>query len=473
MWFYPLKVQKQRERKMKKAKILVVDDEELIRWSLDQSLSEEGYEVIKAESGEEAIEKVKDESPDLVFLDLQLPGITGMEALQKIKEINPNTTVIIITALGVVEMVVKAMKLGAYNYISKPFNLDELSIMVEKALETGRLKKEVETLRAVQSEQFSLVNIIGSDPKIKEVMAMIEKVAKSETTTVLITGESGTGKELVAKSIHQSSVRAGELFMAINCAALPETLLESELMGHEKGAFTDAKIMKKGLFEEADGGTLFLDEIGEMAIGMQAKILRVLEEKTLRRIGGTKDIPVDVRIISATNKDLLKSIEEGTFRKDLYYRLQVIPINLPSLRERKGDIMKLAKHFIEHFNREFHKNVKEVSKIAEKFLTEYSWPGNIRELKNVMERAIILEDEETLLVEHLPLEIVAMGSAKPMVANSSFQLPPEGISLESVEQELIRQALDLTKGNQSKAAKKLGLGIDAFRYRMKKFGLLE
>jgi len=302
---------------------------------------------------------------------------------------------------------------------------------------------------------------------------MIEKVAKSETTTVLITGESGTGKELVAKSIHQSSARASEPFMAINCAALPDTLLESELMGHEKGAFTDAKIMKKGLFEEADGGTLFLDEIGEMAIGMQAKILRILEEKTLRRIGGVKDITVDVRIISATNKELLKSIEEGTFRRDLYYRLQVIPIHLPPLRERKGDILKLARHFIDHFNKEFHKNVKEVSKIAEKFLTEYSWPGNIRELKNVMERAIILEDEETLLVEHLPLEIVAMGSARPISGDSSFQLPPEGISLESLEQELIRQALEQTKGNQSKAARKLGLSIDAFRYRMKKFGLLE
>lgn len=458
---------------MKKAKILVVDDEELIRWSLDQSLTEEGYEVIKAESGEEALEKVKVESPDLVFLDLQLPGITGMEALQKMKEINPHVIVIIITALGVVEMVVKAMKLGAYNYISKPFNLDELSIMVEKALETGKLKKEVETLRAVQSEQFSPVNIIGSDSKVKEVMAMIDKVAKSETTTVLITGESGTGKELVAKSIHQSSTRSNQPFMAINCAALPETLLESELMGHEKGAFTDAKIMKKGLFEEADGGTLFLDEIGEMAIGMQAKILRVLEEKTLRRIGGTKDITVDVRIISATNKELLKSIEDGTFRSDLYYRLQVIPIHLPPLRERKGDIMKLAKHFIDQFNVEFHKNVKAVSNMAEKFLKEYSWPGNIRELKNVMERAIILEDEETLLVEHLPLEIVAMGASKPINTDANFQLPAQGISLESVEQEFIRQALEQTKGNQSKAAKKLGLGIDAFRYRMKKFGLLE
>ncbi len=455
-----------------KGRILVVDDEELIRWSLEQSMTGEGYEVLTAATGEEAIKVVSDEMPDLVFLDLQLPGIGGMEALQKIKEINRDITVIIITALGVVEMVVKAMKLGAYNYISKPFNLDELSIMVEKALETGRLKREVATLRREQSDKFSPVNIIGTDSKINDVMAMIDKVAKSDTSTVLITGESGTGKELVAKSIHHSSARAREPFMAVNCAALPENLLESELMGHERGAFTDARTMKKGLFELADGGTLFLDEIGDMPLGMQAKILRVLEDKLVRRVGGTKDISVDVRIISATNKNLLKAIDDGSFRSDLYYRLQVIPINLPPLRERKGDIIILARHFIEQFNVDFHKEVKGISKMAEKFLTEYAWPGNVRELKNVIERAIILEDADTLLVEHLPLEIVAMGS-KPSRNILDLNIPPEGISMEQVEKELIKQALELAGGNQSKAARKLNLGIDAFRYRMKKFDLME
>lgn len=457
---------------MKKAKILVVDDEELIRWSLEQNLSEEGYQVLTAGTGEDALRLTREELPDLIFLDLQLPGISGMEVLQKVKEISSDIIVVIITALGVVEMVVKAMKLGAFDYINKPFNLDELSLLVEKAMETVRLRKEVATLRAEQNQRFSPVNIIGSDGKIKSVMGMVEKVAKSDTTTVLITGESGTGKELIAKAIHSTSARASEPFMAVNCAALPETLLESELMGHEKGAFTDAKTMKKGLFELADGGTLFLDEIGDMPLGMQAKILRVLEDRMVRRVGGTKDVAVDVRIISATNKDLLKAIEAGTFRSDLYYRLQVIPIKLPALRERKGDIIPLVMHFVEQFNKEFNKDVKGISKMAERFLLEYSWPGNVRELKNVIERAIILESEETLLVEHLPLEIVAMGTKPRKTEGLDIQIPPEGISIEAVEKELIEKALDMTGGNQSKAAKKIGLGIDAFRYRMKKFGLL-
>jgi len=306
---------------------------------------------------------------------------------------------------------------------------------------------------------------------MQNVLSMVEKVAKSDATTILIQGESGTGKELIAKAIHYESNRADRPFMAINCAAVPETLLESELMGHERGAFTDAKVQKKGLFELADGGTLFLDEIGDMEPGMQAKLLRVLEERSFRRVGGTKDIQVDVRIISATNKDLLKSIEEKTFRADLYYRIQVIPIFLPALRERRDDIMPLVEHFIAHFNREFGKGVKGVSKMAEKFLVEYSWPGNIRELKNIIERAIILENEETLLLEHLPQELVSKASG-PSAGPLSLHLPPEGVDIEDVERELIRQALETSEGNQSKAAKKLNLGIDAFRYRMKKFGFL-
>jgi transcriptional regulator with PAS, ATPase and Fis domain len=261
-------------------------------------------------------------------------------------------------------------------------------------------------------------------------------------------------------------------FMAVNCAAVPETLLESELLGHEKGAFTDAKAQKKGLFELADGGTLFLDEIGDMEPGMQAKLLRVLEDRIVRRVGGSRDIQVDVRIVSATNKDLIKAMEDKSFRPDLYYRLQVIPIFLPPLRERRDDILPLTYHFINHFNREFGKSVKGVSKMAEKFLVEYSWPGNIRELKNIIERAIILENEETLLLEHLPQEIVSRsggGSTSPL----TLRLPPEGIDIEDVERELIRQSLEVSEGNQSKAAKKLNLGIDAFRYRMKKFGFLQ
>ncbi len=456
---------------MRKHKILVVDDEHLIRWSLEQNLKKQGYEVLTAGSGEDALRTLREETPDLVLLDIQLPGINGLEVLEKIKEMEEEVIVIMITALGVLETAVKAMRLGAYDYVNKPFNLDELAIVIRKALEAGELKREVAHLRSEQSRKYGVNNIIAESRHMKNVLSMVEKVAKSDASTIFIQGESGTGKELIAKAIHFESSRADKPFMAINCAAVPETLLESELMGHERGAFTDAKSMKKGLFEIGDGGTVFLDEIGEMEMGMQVKLLRVLEERSFRRVGGTKDISIDVRIVSATNKDLLKAIEEKVFRNDLYYRIQVIPIFLPPLRERKDDIIPLAKHFINHFNREFGKNVASISKMAEKFLVEYSWPGNIRELKNAIERAIILENEPTLLLEHLPQEIVSKtggSSGGPIV----FRLPPEGVDIEDVERELIRQSLEMAEGNQSKAAKKLNLGIDAFRYRMKKFGYL-
>jgi DNA-binding NtrC family response regulator len=456
---------------VRKHKILVVDDEQLIRWSLEQNLKKQGYEVMTAGSGEDALRLLREETPDLMLLDIQLPGISGMEVLEKVKEMEEEIIVIMVTALGVLETAVKAMRIGAYDYINKPFNLDELAIVIRKALETNELKKEVAHLRSEQSRKYGIGNIIGKSKHMQNVLAMVEKIARSDASTVLIQGESGTGKELIAKAIHYESARADKPFMAINCAAVPETLLESELMGHEKGAFTDAKMQKKGLFEMADGGTIFLDEIGDMEPGMQAKLLRVLEERSFRRVGGTRDVQVDVRIVSATNKDLLKAMEEKTFRNDLYYRIQVIPIFLPPLRERKDDIIPLAEHFINHFNREFAKNVKSISRMAEKFLTEYTWPGNIRELKNVIERAIILENEETLLLEHLPQEIVTKTGGAG-AGTSGFRLPPEGIDIEDVERELIRQALEISEGNQSKAAKKLNLGIDAFRYRMKKFGFL-
>ena len=456
---------------MRKYRILVVDDEHLIRWSLEQSLKRQGYEVATAASGEDALRALREDPPDLMLLDIQLPGINGLDVLEKAKEIAEEVIVIMVTALGVLETAVKAMRMGAYDYINKPFNLDELAIVIKKALETGELRREVQQLRSEQTRKYGITNLIGSSRHMVNVLAMVQKIARSDASTVLIQGESGTGKELIAKAIHYESARADKPFMAINCAAVPETLLESELMGHEKGAFTDAKAQKKGLFELADGGTLFLDEIGDMEPGMQAKLLRVLEERAFRRVGGTKDIQVDVRIISATNKDLLKAMEERTFRNDLYYRIQVIPVFLPPLRERREDIPTLANHFIAHFNREFGKQVKGISPMAEKFLSEYHWPGNIRELKNVIERAIILENDEILMLEHLPHEMVAKaGSAGSGPLN--LTIPPEGIDIEDVERELIRQSLEVSEGNQSKAAKKLNLGIDAFRYRMKKFGFL-
>jgi DNA-binding NtrC family response regulator len=456
---------------VRKQKILVVDDEHLIRWSLEQALTKQGYDVTTAASGEEALRCVQEEAPELILLDIQLPGLDGLEVLQRTKEIDEDILVIMVTALGVLETAVKAMRMGAYDYINKPFNLDELSIIIKKAFETKELRKEVAHLRSTQTSKYGIDKIIGSSRHMQQVLEMVRKVAKSDASTVLIQGESGTGKELIARAIHFESSRRDKPFMAINCAAMPETLLESELMGHEKGAFTDAKVQKKGLFEIADGGTLFLDEIGDMDVGMQAKLLRILEERTFRRIGGTKEIPVDVRIVSATNQELLRKIEEKSFRNDLYYRLQVIPIYLPPLRERAEDIMTLVDFFIAHYNREFGKTVKGVSKMARKFLEEYEWPGNVRELRNIIERAIILESEETLMLDHLPGELVSRageGGSGPM----NLRIPPEGIDIEDVERELIRQALEISEGNQSKAAKKLNLGIDAFRYRMKKFGFI-
>ncbi len=457
---------------MKRNKILVVDDEHLIRWSLEQNLKKQGYEVVTAGSGEDALRLVREEQPDLVLLDIQLPGISGIDVLEKIKDHDEDIIVIMVTANSGLENAVNAMRRGAYDYISKPFNLDELSIVVKKALETSDLKQEVVRLRT-ETKKNGPPNIVGESPQIKYLMEVLDKVARSEASTVLVQGESGTGKELVAKWIHYSSNRAEKPFIAINCAAVPATLLESELFGHEKGAFTDAKVTKKGLFELADGGTVFLDEIGDMEMGMQAKLLRFLEDRSFRRIGGSRVFTVDVRIISATNKELQKSIEEKTFRNDLYYRLQVIPIFLPSLRERKEDIIPLATHFINLYNKDFNKKVQGIAGMAERMMTDYSWPGNVRELKNVIERAIILGNDETLLLEHLPLEVVAKAPSQCSALSSSFQLPPEGIDIEEVEKELIRQALEITEWNQSKAAKKLNLGIDAFRYRMKKFGYLK
>jgi len=451
---------------------MVVDDEHLIRWSLEQNLMKQGYEVLTAGNGEDALKLVREEQPELVLLDIHMPGISGLEVLEKVKEFDDEIIVIMVTAHGGLETAVNAMRMGAYDYINKPFNLDEMGIVIKKALENFDLRREVAGLRS-EHKKVGSPTIVGKGKLMQHVLSMMERVAKSEASTVLVQGESGTGKELVAKWIHYESSRADKPFVAINCAAVPSTLLESELFGYDKGAFTDAKAMKKGLFELADGGTVFLDEIGDMELGMQAKLLRFLEDRTFRRVGGSKVISVDVRIISATNKDLLKAVEEKSFRNDLYYRLQVIPIFLPPLRERKEDIVILANHFIESFNKEFNKKIKGLSAGAEQMLTDYSWPGNIRELKNVIERAIILGGEDTLMLEHLPLEIVAQSAAPAPGQSTVFQLPPEGVDIEEVEKELIRQALEVSDGNQSKAAKKLSLGIDAFRYRMKKFGYLK
>ena len=457
---------------MPEAKILVVDDEKLLRWSLDQNLSKEGYTVITSEKGLDGLNIYKEELPDITLLDIHLPDVSGITVLEGIKEINKHALVVMITAFGDVQTAVKTIKLGAYDFLEKPFNMEKLKILVGKALETVSLRKEVSQFRSQLSVKYGFDSIIGQSDSMKSVFTVLAKIAQSDASTVFLQGESGTGKDLAAKVIHYQSLRSEKPFMEINCTALPETLVESELFGHEKGAFTDAKSMKKGLFELANGGTVYLDEIGDMMPGTQAKLLKVIENKTFKRIGGTKDIEVDVRIITATNKNMAEEVRTGNFREDLYYRLKVIPITIPPLRERGDDILFLAKYFIDGFNKEFKKNLKGLAKETGKSFIEYPWPGNVRELKNVIERAMILESEDHILPEHLPLE---MSSKEVMIQNVKgidIKIPPGGIDIEEVEKELIRQSLDMTRGNQTKAAKLLSLTRDTLRYRMQKFGFL-
>jgi DNA-binding NtrC family response regulator len=456
------------------ATVLVVDDEHLIRWSLEQQLRREGYGVLLAETGAEALQKAQAEGPDLVLLDVRLPDADGLEILERLRVANPEAPVIMITAHGGVESAVRAMKLGAHDYVIKPFDVEELKLTVKKTLETKTLRRDLARLQEEASLGARRDDIVGVSGVIRELKALIQRIAESDATTVLLEGESGTGKDLVARVIHFESARARAPFLAVNCVALPEHLLESELFGHEKGSFTDAKALKRGLFEQADGGTVYLDEIGDMKPGLQAKLLRLIEEKTFRRVGGVRDLHVDVRIIAATNRDLAKAIESGEFRKDLYYRLKVFPIHLPPLREHSEDILPLAMHFIARFNREMRREVTGIHPEAQACLKGYPWPGNVRELRNVLERGMILAGGDLLHVEHLLPEI----SPQPIEAQPAppkaapVALPTEGLRLEEVERDLVRQALEATEGNQVRAARLLGISRDALRTRMKKFGFL-
>ncbi|UCD36251.1 MAG: sigma-54-dependent Fis family transcriptional regulator, partial [Nitrospiraceae bacterium] len=392
---------------MTHCKILVVDDEEFITRSLRQHFEREGHEVCTASTGEEGLEVFRNESPDIVLLDLNMPGIGGIETLKSLKQMSSDVIVVIITAHGDIETAVSAIKLGAYDFVEKPFELDRISVVIRKAMETAHLKREVSFLREEKFDRYSFNNIIGESKTMKEIIAMAKKVSTSDANTILIQGESGTGKSLLARAIHYHSPRASEPFVEVTCTAIPETLIESELFGHEKGAFTDAKTSKKGLFEIASGGTIYLDEIGDIKMSAQAKLLRALEEKTFKRVGGLKDIQVIVRIIATTNKkDLEGAVKDGSFRADLYYRLKVFPIYIPPLRERREDIIPLAMHHMQVFNREFKKSVKGISQGAEKLLIHYPWYGNARELRNVIERVCILEDTDMIYPEHLPVEII-------------------------------------------------------------------
>jgi DNA-binding NtrC family response regulator len=455
--------------------ILVVDDEHLIRWSLEQQLRREGYTVLQADSGAEAIRLAQAEGPDLALLDIRLPDLDGMTLLERLRTADPDLLAIMITAHGGVESAVRAMKLGAYDYVVKPFNPEELKLTIRKALDTRTLRQEVARYRAERAQGAGLPDLVGESRATRELRALIVRLAQSEATTVLLEGESGTGKDLVARVIHSESSRARGPFLPVNCAALPEHLLEGELFGHEKGAFTDARALKRGLFEQADGGTVYLDEIGDLRLDLQAKLLRLIEEKSFRRLGGTRDLTANVRIVAATNRDLARAVEDGAFRKDLYYRLRVFPITLVPLRERSEDILPLARHFLARFGREMRREGADLAPEVEARFPTYAWPGNIRELRNVIERALILISDGTIRLEHLPGELGGADAASPpvaTVAGNAVSLPSEGVRLEDVERDLVRQALEATQGNQVRASRLLGISRDALRNRMKKFGFL-
>ncbi|QQS45473.1 MAG: sigma-54-dependent Fis family transcriptional regulator [Acidobacteriota bacterium] len=473
---------------MPKEKVLVVDDEPAIRYTLSEALRGWGFEPLEAGTLTEALEIFESEHPLVVLQDIRLPDGSGLDALREYKKRQPQVVVIMITGNVMVEDTLTAMRGGAHDFISKPINLRELQVTIRNGIEIGQLRREVGSIRRERASQFSFDQIIGSSPVMKEMIALARKVAASEASSVLLQGESGTGKDLVAKAIHYSSSRADNPFITINCAAIPGTLIESELFGHEKGAFTDAKARKEGLFEQGHGGTIFLDEIGEVELSLQAKLLRVLEESSFRRVGGLKDLPLDVRIIAASNKDLRSESEAGHFRLDLYYRLSVIQIDLPALRKRGDDVLALAEFFIAGFNKSLRKRIRGLNPEVESIFRSYQWPGNVRELRNVIERVMILEDSDIITSSWLPRDLMRderdhqrvgptatsdEASAGHRVIVPGFILPDSGVELEKVELSMVRQAMDRSGGNQTKAAELLGISRDQLRYRLKKLEDLE
>jgi two-component system response regulator PilR (NtrC family) len=457
---------------MIKDKILVADDEQSMREFLDIMLKKEGYKVSLASNGEEVSKLVENDLFDLVLLDIRMPKLDGISALKKIKAHTPETTVIMITAYASADTAIKAMKEGAYDYITKPFKVEEIKLIIKNALEKKNLQKENILLKQAVRDRFHFGNIIGQSPKMVVLYDLLEKVSPTKTN-ILITGESGTGKELVAKAIHYNSPRKEKPFVTLNCGAIPESLIESELFGHMKGAFTDAIATKKGLFEVADEGTIFLDEISELPLLMQVKLLRVLQDKEFKRVGGTEDIRVDVRIIAATNKELEEAVKEKRFREDLFYRLNVIQIKLPPLRDRREDIQILANHFLKKYSQELSKSISKISPEALQILLNYEYPGNVRELQNIIERAVALEGSSDLTAHNLSSYL----SEQPLLKKGpiDIEIPNDGIDLEKMvedlERTLLLKALDKTKGIKKKAAELLHINFRSMRYRLEKYGL--
>jgi DNA-binding NtrC family response regulator len=453
---------------MRSKKVLIIDDEKLIRWSLAQKFFEWNMDAVTVENGKAALSLIPKEMPDLVMLDNRLPDKKGTDILKEIKTRWPEIPVVMITAYGSVDDVVTAMRRGAYDFITKPIDFTKLQSIVKNALETASLKKEIAYFKEKEKSKFDPEQIVAVSQTMKQVLNMSRKIALSEASIVLLQGESGTGKDLLAQAIHHLSRRKNASYLAINCSAIPENLLESELFGYEKGAFTDAKQQKQGLAELADEGTLFLDEISTLDIHLQAKLLRFLETQTFKHVGGLKDIEVDIRVVAATNKDLEAAVQEGTFRQDLLYRLNACPIYIPPLRDRKEDVIPLAEHFIRDQNTKFRKDIKGLDKQAQKVFLEYAWPGNVRELKNAIERAMIFEDASFISTKYLPIQ---PGAPSLVRSSQPSQHIDFNIGLKEMEKKLILNALKRAKGNKSQAAKLLGITRDTLRYKIKKFAI--
>ena len=459
-----------------KSRVFLLDDDDLIVSMLARALKGEGYEVFTETAPEGALERIRSLAPDITMLDIKLPGKSGIEILQEIMEQEVKTQVLMLTSDDSAETAVRAMKLGAADYITKPFDLDEVKIVVRNLIEKGELRQEVEYLRRVSAEALSH-EIAGVSPAIRELQEKAGKMVEAGISTVLITGESGTGKEVFARHMHHLLAGDGASryapFIGINCAALPEPLIESELFGHVKGSFTDARSDKRGIFEVGSGGSILLDEIGEMRPYLQSKLLRVIEERTFRKVGGNLDIPLTATIFATTNRNLTDAVEKGDFRMDLFYRLNTFSLDIPPLRERKEDIPDLIRHYLAKYRGRYNKpGPSRVSPEAEALLLSYGWPGNVRELRNVIERIVVMESGEVLLPGHLPKEIlvpgVGGGRERPGVR---FTLPDQGISLDELEKDLILQSLDKAGGNKTLAAKLLGISYDSLRYQVRKFGL--